>query len=76
VSLTHNQILQFAMSLPESERITLATELLDSLAGTAPGLAMNSPDFAIELDRRLHDTTPVVPWSEVQKLLDNDLKHD
>lgn len=52
MSTSHAEVLKSALMLPESERILLATELLDSIEGTPPGLSVDDPNFEAELNRR------------------------
>lgn len=74
MSTSHAEILKSALSLPESDRILLATELLDSIEGTPPGLSVDDPNFEAELQRRLNDGKPGVPWEEVRRQLNADLQ--
>ncbi len=73
MSVAHDEILKSALSLPASDRILLATELLDSLPGTPPGLSVDDPEFEAELERRFSDGTKSVPWEIVSRQLDDDL---
>ena len=74
MSPLHDDILKFALSLPEADRITLATELLDSVEGTRPGMSVDAPCLADELDRRFDDGSPPIAWEIVRQQLDDDLK--
>ena len=74
MSHLHAEILKSALSLPEADRISLATELLDSIAGTQPGQSVDDPGFAEELDRRFHDGSQPIAWEIVRRQLDDDLK--
>ena len=73
MSIAHDEVLKSALSLPESDRILLASELLDSLPGTPPGLSVDDPEFEAELERRFSDGTKYVPWEIVSRQLDDDL---
>ena len=73
MSIAHDEVLKSALSLPPSDRILLATELLDSLPGTPPGLSIDNPEFEAELERRFVDGTKSVPWESVCQQLDDDL---
>lgn len=64
MQLTPDSILQAALSLPESERLDLAAQLLDTVPPGA--LSMDDPDFIAELDRRFNDGSPTIPWSEIR----------
>jgi hypothetical protein len=70
MSTAHDDILKSALSLPESDRIRLATELLDSFPGTPPGLSIEDPEFLKELERR----APGIPWEEIQRKLEDKLR--
>ena len=73
MSISHDEVLKSALSLPESDRILLATELLDSLPGTPPGMSIDDPEFEAELERRFADGSKSIPWEIVSQQLDNDL---
>ena len=70
---TAHDVLKSALALPESERILLATELLDSIPGTPPGLSIDDPGFEIELERRFNDCTKSTPWENVSQQLEDEL---
>ena len=42
------EILKSALTLPEQDRIQLATELIESVAGQPPGLSVDDPAFIAE----------------------------
>jgi putative addiction module component (TIGR02574 family) len=42
-----------ALSLPESDRLELAAELLASTRQESGGLELDTPDFAAEMERRI-----------------------
>ena len=73
MSTAHDDLLKTALTLPESERIQLATELLDSIPGTLPGLSVDTAEFEKELERRFHDGTKSVSWEDVSQQLKDDL---
>lgn len=73
MSTAHDDLLKSALALPESERILLATELIDSIPGTLPGLSVDEPGFETELERRFHDGTKSVSWENVSQQLEDDL---
>lgn len=70
---THAEILKNALTLPEQLRIQLATELIESVAGAPPGLSVDDPGFAAEMERRLTDGSQPIVWDEVRRQLDDDL---
>jgi len=61
------------MQLSESERLELATELLNSVGEQAPGYRADDPAFIAELERRANDGSPGIPWAEVQQSMDDKL---
>lgn len=66
MSVTATEILKNALTLPESERIRLATELMDSVDESLPGLFVDEPGFLAEIERRANDPSPGTSWEEVQ----------
>ncbi len=68
-----SDLLKTALLLPESDRILLATQLMDSVEGSPPGLSLDDPDFEAELERRFNDGAPGVPWDVVRQQLADDL---
>jgi putative addiction module component (TIGR02574 family) len=74
MSTAHDDVLKSALALPESDRIRLATELLDSLPGTPPGLSIEDSQFLKELERRADDPAPGIAWEEIQRTLEGKLR--
>ncbi len=62
-----SEILDAAMKLPESDRLLIATRLMDTLPEELPGLSDDDPGFLDELERRAADTEPTVPVSRLWK---------
>ncbi len=73
MSISHEEILKSALSLPEADRIILATELLDSFEDSVPGLSVANPAFLQELERRANDQSPGIPWEEVKRRMESKL---
>lgn len=69
----HAEILKNALMLPEQDRIQLASELIESVAGPPPGLAVDDPGFVAELERRMADGSQPIAWEEVRRQLDGEL---
>jgi putative addiction module component (TIGR02574 family) len=67
-------LLNSAMELTESERLLLATELMDTVPDDLDLWSLDDPDFAAELDRRAQDGTPGIPWETVRAELRADLE--
>jgi hypothetical protein len=59
------EILEAALKLPESERLLVATRLMDTLPSELPGLSEDDPGFLDELERRAGDAEPTVQVSEL-----------
>jgi hypothetical protein len=64
---SRDEILDAALKLPESDRLLIATRLLDTLPEDLPGLSEEDPGFLDELERRANDAEPTVPVSELWK---------
>jgi putative addiction module component (TIGR02574 family) len=59
-------ILSAALSLPENERLTLVSRLLDSLPPEDLTVSLDDPRLAEELDRRFADNSGAVPWAKLK----------
>lgn len=68
------EVFAAAMSLPESARILLATQLLDSVPACEDLLREDDPSFFDELDRRSSDLSGAVPYEELWKSIDASCK--
>ncbi len=55
-----------AMALPESDRLVLASRLLDTVPPGPDELDMGDPDLIDELDRRFNDREGAVEWSDLR----------
>jgi hypothetical protein len=64
MQLTPQMIFEAALRLPESERLDLATRLLDTVPPEI--MSVDDPDFIVELERRFNDNSPGIPWSEIR----------
>jgi hypothetical protein len=62
-----DEILDAALKLSESDRLVIATRLLDTLPDDLPGPPEDDPAFLEELDRRAKDTEGWIPASELWK---------
>ena len=47
---TRDEILDAALRLPESDRLVIASRLMETLPDDLPGLSDDDPEFAAELD--------------------------
>jgi len=73
VSRSREEVLKSAPSLPEADRILLATELLDSLDDSKASFSVDDPSFLQELERRANDPSPGIPWEEVKSRIESKL---
>ena len=62
-----DEILDAALKLSESDRLRIATRLLDTLPDEFPGLSEDDSGFLEELERRSNDPGPSIPVSELWK---------
>jgi putative addiction module component (TIGR02574 family) len=60
---TYNAIFEAALQLPESDRLTLVSRLLETMPTEDSSLSLDDPSLAEELDRRFADHAGSVPWS-------------
>lgn len=73
MSISHEELLKSVLSLPEADRIMLATELLDSIDGSPEHFSVEDPAFLEELERRANDPSPGIPWEEVKRRMESKL---
>ncbi|MBD3676365.1 MAG: hypothetical protein HUJ26_22880 [Planctomycetaceae bacterium] len=66
---SREEILNAALQLSEADRLVIANRLLDTLSADVPGLALDDPALAAELDRRSGDWENSIPWSELSRQL-------
>jgi hypothetical protein len=69
MSATREDVLKSAMELSETDRLLLATELMETVADDFPGWSIDDPGFAAELDRRTGDGSAGIPWEIVRSQL-------
>ncbi|MDZ7618643.1 MAG: hypothetical protein U1E05_16695 [Patescibacteria group bacterium] len=55
-----------AMRLPEGDRLTLASQLLESLPPEDTTMALDDSELAAELDRRFSTSDAGIPWAELK----------
>lgn len=67
MSASRDEILNAALKLPDSDRLLIATRLLDTLPDDMPGLSEDDPGFLEELERRAQDTGATLPAVELWK---------
>ncbi|AMV35297.1 hypothetical protein VN12_24440 [Pirellula sp. SH-Sr6A] len=70
MSVSPDEILKSALSLPEADRVILATEILDSVKEPMPGMSIDDPNLLDELKRRRASMDDSVSASELFARLD------
>lgn len=66
---TRREILEAALRLSEADRLIIANGLLDSLPDDVPGLSLDDPALAAELDRRSGEWDNAIPLERISKEL-------
>jgi len=74
MSTTREEVLKSALELSESDRLLLATELMELISDDLPGWSIDDPDLLTELETRVADGSPGIPWESVQAQLRADLE--
>ncbi len=64
---THDEILEAALKLPETERLSIATQLLGTLSNETEDLDLDDEVLIKEWDRRANDGSETIPLSEIWK---------
>jgi len=59
-------VFEAALRLPESERLTLVSRLLETMPVEDSAITLDDEGLAAELERRFADREGTVPWSELQ----------
>ncbi len=62
-----NEIIAAALNLPESDRLLIATRLLETLPDDYPGLWEIDPGMLEELEHRAGDTLPTIAVADLWK---------
>jgi putative addiction module component (TIGR02574 family) len=62
---TSEMIFQEALKLPEPERLTLISRLMDTMPSDDSLLSLDDDSLVDELDRRFADSSGSVTWSEL-----------
>ncbi len=74
MSTTRDEILRTAMELSESDRLLLATELMETVSEALPGFSHNDPELLNEIEARMSDGSASISWEVVREQLRADLK--
>lgn len=64
---THDEILSAALKLPEFERLSIATQLLNTLPSEAADKFLDDEELLEELERRSNDGSEPIPLSDIWK---------
>jgi hypothetical protein len=59
--------LKAALELPETDRMLLAQELMDTIPAESELWSIEDPGFLEDLERRANDGSPRIPWDQVQQ---------
>lgn len=70
---TREDVLAAALGLSESDRLVIATRLMDSLPDDQPGLS-DDDDLVAELERRSGDLEGSVDWTDLRDELRQSLQ--
>lgn len=60
-----DEVLAAALLLSESDRLLIATRLMDTVPDEPPGMCWDDPGFLEELERRSQDSEGSIPASEL-----------
>jgi hypothetical protein len=63
---TSDSILAAALQLPEAERLTVVSRLLETMSDAEFATSLDDPNLPDDLDRRFADREGSVPWSELR----------
>jgi len=61
-----NVLFEAALQLPEDERLSLVSRILDTLPVDDLTASIDDPDLLLELERRFRDSEGAISWSELQ----------
>jgi hypothetical protein len=67
--VSRSEILKAALELPETDRLLLAQELMETIPEESELGFVHNPGFLEELERRANDGSPRIPWEQVQEQL-------
>ena len=63
---TAEEIVTAAIQLPESDRLAIVSQLLESMGDDDDLPGVDDSDFIEELRRRRNDPADAVPWSQLR----------
>jgi hypothetical protein len=61
-----NVLFEAALQLPEEERLSLVSRILDTLPDHDVTTCVDDPDLLVELERRFADPEGAISWSELR----------
>ncbi|NLF70735.1 MAG: hypothetical protein GX575_17015 [Candidatus Anammoximicrobium sp.] len=61
-----NVLFEAARQLPEEERLSLVSRILDTLPVDDLTASIDDPDLLLELERRFADSEGAISWSALQ----------
>jgi len=59
-------LFEAALQLPEEERLSLVSRILDTMPDQDDTICVDDPDLLVELERRFADPEGAIPWSELR----------
>lgn len=74
MSATREEVLKSALELSDSDRLLLASELMETVPDNLPGWSLDNLGLIAELETRSTDESPRVSWETVQAQLRADLQ--
>ena len=66
MSATAEEIVSAAIQLPESDRLAIVSQLLETMGDEEHLPGVDDSDFIEELHRRRTDPADAVPWSQLR----------
>jgi hypothetical protein len=66
MQLNADAIFEAAVQLPESERLTLVSKLMETMPDEDLALSIQDPKLVAELDRRSGDMKDAIAWSDLR----------
>ena len=64
--LSRDDLFDAVLRLPEEDRISIVSQLLETLPADAPGWRDDDPNLLAELDRRSGDWDGAVTWEQLR----------
>ena len=61
-----NLLFEAAMQLPEEDRLSLVSRILDTMPAQDVTTSLDDPDLLDELERRFAHPEGAIPWSELR----------